>query len=151
MQENAIRMISSALEKKHLSFSTMVIPGCFTLQTIPRKGGEKFQYVNAPPTSAPAKFHRLRVYYQVQEWRGEAGHLDPEEWGWKITNRLQMPVKTSTESRCNCKTQEGAPARSMGCNAHLHVANAKDSVVQILQSLSARVTWITWRISMDFE
>ena len=29
-----------------------------------------------------------------------------------------------------------------------HVVNAKDSVVQILQSLSARVTWITWRISM---
>ena len=47
-------------------------------------------------------------------------------------------------------SQEGAPARSMGCNAHLHVANAKDSDVQILQSLSARTTWITSMILCDF-
>ena len=74
-----------------------------------------------PPTSASAKFHCLRVYYQVQEWRGEAGHLDPEEWGWEITNRLLMPVKTDTERSASDATarlvvsQEGAPARSMGC------------------------------------
>ena len=44
------------------------------------------KYVEArslPPTSAAAKFHSLRVYYQVQEWKGHASDMDPEEWGWK--------------------------------------------------------------------
>ena len=35
-----------------------------------------------PPTSAAAKFHSLRVYYQVQEWKGAGDGLLPEEWGW---------------------------------------------------------------------
>jgi hypothetical protein len=32
-----------------------------------------------PPTSASARYHILRVYHQVQSWKGEA--LPPEEWG----------------------------------------------------------------------
>ena len=34
-----------------------------------------------PPTSAAAKFHSLRVYYQVQGWRGHASDMDLEQWG----------------------------------------------------------------------
>ena len=31
--------------------------------------------------------------YQVQEWREGTGDLDPEKWGWQITNQQLMPVK----------------------------------------------------------
>ena len=63
---------------------------------------KSFKYVDAkdlPPTSASAKFHCLRVYYQVQEWRGEAGHLDPEEWGnhQSATNACEDRHATSTK------------------------------------------------------
>lgn len=78
-----------------------------------------------PPTTASAKFHSLRVYYQVQEWRGETGHLDPEEWGWEIINHQLMPVKTDMPPapkdllrmfRCNCKT--GCSSRRCTCKKH---------------------------------
>ena len=32
-----------------------------------------------PPTSAAAVYHSLRVYHQVQQWRGVA--LWPQDWG----------------------------------------------------------------------
>ena len=34
-----------------------------------------------PPTSAASVYHSLRVYHQVQQWRGVA--LRPQDWGWK--------------------------------------------------------------------
>ena len=34
-----------------------------------------------PPTSAAAKYHTMRIYCQVLEWKGET--VDPLEWGWK--------------------------------------------------------------------
>lgn len=89
---------------------------------------KSFKYVDAkdlPPTSASAKFHSLRVYYQVQEWRGETGHLDPEKWGWEITNQQLMPVQTDMPPapkdllrifRCNCKT--GCDSRRCTCKKH---------------------------------
>ena len=52
-------------------------------------------------------------------------HLDPEEWGWEITNRLLMPVKTDMPPapkyllrifRFNCKT--GCESRWCTCKKH---------------------------------
>lgn len=66
-----------------------------------------------PPTSAATEYHSMRVYYQVQTWRETAGHLKPEEWGWKIKNSQLLPVQTHLPAapekltkifRCNCKT-----------------------------------------------
>ena len=108
------------------------------------------KYVDAsdlPPTSGSAKFHSLRVYYWVQQWKGETGHLNPKQWGWEIINDQLMPMKTDmhllqktccTYSGATARPdalRRGAPARSMDWNAHLHVVNVKDSAVQILQSL----------------
>ena len=74
------------------------------------------KYVEArslPPTSAAAKFHSLRVYYQVQEWRGHASDMDPEQWGRKNSSGQLLPIKTDMPPapmdllrlfRCNCKT-----------------------------------------------
>lgn len=36
-----------------------------------------------PPTSAAAKYHSLRVYFQVNEWKGRGTELNPLDWGWK--------------------------------------------------------------------
>lgn len=64
-----------------------------------------------PPTSAAAKFHSLRVYHQVQEWKGNS--LNPEEWGWKVCDGRLVPIQTEKDTapkslleviRCQCKT-----------------------------------------------
>ena len=47
-----------------------------------------------PPTSAAAKYHRLRVYHQVQKWGGV--DLPPEEWGWMIVCDRMMPISTDS-------------------------------------------------------
>ena len=52
------------------------------------------KYVEAhdlPPTAASAKFHSLRVYYQIQEWRDDAEELDPKDWGWEMVNDRLLP------------------------------------------------------------
>jgi len=38
------------------------------------------QAKSLPPTSAAAKFHILRTYIQVQNWKGNTS-LSPEDWG----------------------------------------------------------------------
>ena len=86
------------------------------------------KYVEArslPPTSAAAKFHSLRVYYQVQEWRGHASDMDPEQWGWKNSSGQLLPIKTDMPPapmellrlfRCNCKT--GCDTSRCTCRNH---------------------------------
>ena len=70
-----------------------------------------------PPTSAAAKFHSLRTYFQVQEWLN-ANHthaitLDPEDWGWKLKGNAMCPIYTDIDVapdsllhtiRSNCKS-----------------------------------------------
>ena len=64
-----------------------------------------------PPTSAAAKYHSLRVYHQVQSWRGY--DLPPTDWGWKVTGSNLTPIMTNKDVapqdllemvRCSCKT-----------------------------------------------
>ena len=66
-----------------------------------------------PPTSAAASFHSLRVYHQVQVWKGRED-LDPELWGWIVKGSRLLPVYTSKPPapasllklfRCNCKKE----------------------------------------------
>ena len=48
-----------------------------------------------PPTSAAAKFHSLRVYFQVQQWKGTGDGLLPEEWWWRESeDEILVPVTT---------------------------------------------------------
>ena len=72
-----------------------------------------------PPTSASAFQHLYRVYYQVQVWLGN--ELDPEEWGWKLTDNYLEPIQTLLPPApekllntifCNCKTD---CSKNCGC------------------------------------
>ena len=68
-----------------------------------------------PPTSASAHQHLYRVYYQVQTWLGN--QLNPEDWGWKLTDNTLEPIQTILPPApdkllntifCNCKKGCGA-------------------------------------------
>ncbi len=41
-----------------------------------------------PPTSSAGKYHSLRVFYQIQEWKGLADGLVPSDWGWNLDNGM---------------------------------------------------------------
>ena len=74
---------------------------------------------NLPPTSSAAKYHSLRVYLQVQIWKGESRlgpHLHPQKLGWKAVEDKLVPMQCDMDVapktlqklvRCNCK---------MGCD-----------------------------------
>jgi len=66
-----------------------------------------------PPTSAAAKYHSLRVYYQMMEWKGRSINMKPEEWGWHMVDGQCLPIQTDQLAApsklldvicCNCKT-----------------------------------------------
>ena len=67
---------------------------------------------NLPPTSAAASYHSQRVFFQVQQWKGDE-LLQPVDWGWKTTDGKLLPIQTHQPPahnslleviRCNCKT-----------------------------------------------
>ena len=66
-----------------------------------------------PPTSSAVKFHNFRVYLQVQQWKNTVCMLDPEEWGWKKSGDILIPITMDIPAapqellkviRCTCKT-----------------------------------------------
>ena len=78
-----------------------------------------------PPTSAAAKYHSLRVYLQIQQWKGSGDDFSPVEWGWKESEGGLTPVHTDLPPapeellrviRCNCQTD----CSSMRCTCKKH-------------------------------
>ena len=87
-------------------------------------GSSLLQPENLPPTSSAAAFHSKRVYYQVQEWKGNH-ELLPLDWGWKLHDGKLLPVTTDLPAahesllqmiRCNCKTD----CKTMRCTCKKH-------------------------------
>jgi hypothetical protein len=73
-----------------------------------------------PPTSDASKFHSLRVYLQIQDWKGNTS-LDPTEWGWEnvgnklcptTTDRPPAPAHIMKIVRCTCQTG----CRTLACS-----------------------------------
>ena len=71
-----------------------------------------------PPTSDAAKYHSLRVYCQIQQWKGSGDAISPTEWGWSESNGRLVPVHTGLPPapqellrviRCNCKIDCSGP------------------------------------------
>ena len=74
-------------------------------------GNTCVQPESLPQTSAAARFHSMRVYLQVQQWKDN--HLPPQKWGWELKNEKLAPIPTNLPPahpslleiiRCNCKT-----------------------------------------------
>ncbi len=92
------------------------------------KVASKSSYVqpqSLPPISAATKYHSLRVYLQVQEWRGGADGLLPSEWGWqeceggflpRQTDQAPAPEKLLQVIRCNCESD----CSSLRCTSKKH-------------------------------
>lgn len=87
--ENAIGggKTSDTLDELRYSFSTKVAN---------KNMVQAVQAQSLPPTSAAAKFHNLRVYYQVQDWNGNT-FLLPEDWGWQLQGSQLLPVLTDLQ------------------------------------------------------
>ena len=66
-----------------------------------------------PPANNAAKYHSLRVYYQVQVWlKNET--LKATDWGWELINGNLYPIKMDTPPapaalmkiiKCGCTLQ----------------------------------------------
>ena len=78
-----------------------------------------------PPTSAAAKYHSFRVFYQIVQWKGSPVELLPEEWGWIVTEDGIHPTPTDIAAapdsllkviRCSCKTD----CKSQRCSCRKH-------------------------------
>ena len=66
-----------------------------------------------PPSSAAAKYHSLRDFYQISEWKGEEGSLTATDWGWMEKDSKFISVQTDLPTapdyflevfHCGCKT-----------------------------------------------
>ena len=111
----------------------------------------KIQLAALPPTSAAAREHCLRVYFQVQQWLGE--DLPPTEWGWKLTNGQLFPVLThhppapekllnliSCNCKQNCERLCGCKKAGLFCTAlcsHCRGNGCTNSEEPILSDLDA--------------
>ena len=54
----------------------------------------QIQPQNLPPSSAAAKYHSLRVFYQVKQWQGQDADLSLVDFGWKINGKQVLPITT---------------------------------------------------------
>lgn len=75
-----------------------------------RRGTSTVTSKALPPTEAAAKFHYLRVFYQIQIWL--QNKLNPLNFGWVERNSILRPVSTKlpvapanilAKIRCGCK------------------------------------------------
>ena len=68
---------------------------------------------NLPPTCGAAKYHSERVFLQICQWKDPDCEMQPELWGWHITETGYHPIATDLPPapeellkiiRCNCTT-----------------------------------------------
>ncbi|KAK6175354.1 hypothetical protein SNE40_013838 [Patella caerulea] len=83
------------------------------------------QVQSLPPTEDAAKYHSYRVYHQVQVWTNVATELNPEHWGWQLSNqkyvaktmdRPPAPESLLKVIRCSCK----GDCNSKQCSCRKH-------------------------------
>lgn len=108
-----------------------------------------------PPTDNAAKFHSLRVFYQVQLWTGNR-EINPTYWGWKKNDILHylQPITTThpvapdtllKEISCACKTacdSSQCTCRKSECRLQIHANIAVRTLVQIVRKINPITTLI---------
>ena len=80
-----------------------------------KRSSKAVEAKNFPPTSAAARYHSLRVFFQIQEWKGDVSGLEPSEWGWEevggqlLPNTTDLPAAQSKCLRClDASVKQGA-------------------------------------------
>ena len=65
------------------------------------------------PTTAGTKYHCLKIYFQILEWKEFTNEVISIDWGWKgcdgkltpvLTNLPLVPDELLKMIRCNCQT-----------------------------------------------
>ena len=78
-----------------------------------------------PPTSSAARFHSLRVYYQLMVWSGLDGGMHAVDWGWHEHDGRLVPTMLDGQAapddllkvvHCNCKA--GCKTMRCGCRRY---------------------------------
>nr|CAI5843459.1 unnamed protein product [Callosobruchus analis] len=76
----------------------------------------KYNLASLPPTEAAARQHSLRVYHQIQQWKGIM--KQPESWGWRQGTMGLQPIPTTLEAApaellriISCKCEKGCGTR----------------------------------------
>ena len=59
-------------------------------------GSTLVQHQVLPPTAGAAKFHSMRVYLQICEWKGCRSRMSPKDWGWKFENTILLERKRTS-------------------------------------------------------
>ena len=95
-------------------------------QKVARNKTKGVQAKDLPPTSASAKYHSLRVFFQIQEWATLGGiDLNPNNWGWQLCDGMFIPIMTDLPPApdyllriitCSCKTN--CSSRRCTCRKH---------------------------------
>ena len=68
------------------------------------------------PTSAAAKYHFYRRYFQIMKWQDTSDSLRPEAWGWRLSSSRNMYLPKMTDAppvpenllktvRCQCTSR----------------------------------------------
>ena len=79
---------------------------------------KSIQPQSLPPTSSAVKYHSLRVYLQIREWKDSTEGINYAEWGWRSAAEQLTPIMTDLAPapqsllqimRCNC---------SQDCSTH---------------------------------
>ncbi|KAG1678943.1 hypothetical protein GQR58_013119 [Nymphon striatum] len=100
-----------------------------------------------PPTSAATKYHSLRVYYQVQVWKGVT-NISPQGYGWTVVDGKLIPFQCDLDVapkmllevvRCNCKA--GCETQRCSCRkAGLDCSTGCGQCKGICLNMSAQIT-----------
>ena len=95
-----------------------------------------------PPTEAATKFHSFRVYYQICQWLGCSNEMQPEAWGWKMSESGLTPIQTDLLPapedllkviRCGCTSDYGSlrcSCKKNGLKCTLACSNCKGLACQ---------------------
>ena len=66
-----------------------------------------------PPTHNACKYHSLRVYFKILEWKSKSESVNGEEYGWVLRKGILESVKTDLDAasrnmltmiRCGCRS-----------------------------------------------
>ena len=110
-----------------------------------------------PPTSAAAKYHSLRVYFQIQQWKGSGVVLTPVELGVERESeeglkRVQTDLPPAPDEllrmiRCNCQTD----CSTLRCTCKKHNVKCSPACGNCRGSDCINSDWLTYEEDVDVD